>query len=169
MVTPTIEMSAAMRHGSRVVELKGAVNEKALIRDLQWDTYGTDVVHVDFARVSEHERVNLKVKLELRGQAAGVKAGGVLEHHVHELEIECEALSIPEKLELNINELQIGSVMTAADLRLPPGVVLLSDPETILAQCVEPAAEIEELAPTAAESAEPEVIGRKAAEEEAEE
>src|SRR3990172_346594 len=61
------EMAAIVRHGGRVVELKGAVNEKALIRDLQFDTYGIHVLHVDFARVSEHERVEVKVSIELRG------------------------------------------------------------------------------------------------------
>src|SRR5207248_4574726 len=83
---PSDELSTAMRHGSRVVELKGAVQEKALIRDMQWDTYGIDVVHVDFARVSEHERVHVKVKLELRGHPIGAKDGGITEQLIHELE-----------------------------------------------------------------------------------
>ena len=51
------DMAAVVRHGGRVVDLKGAVNEKALIRDLQFDIYGTHVLHVDFTRVSEHERI----------------------------------------------------------------------------------------------------------------
>src|SRR5262249_29782339 len=97
------EMKSVVRHGGRVVELRGAVNEKAFIRALQWDTYGTHVMHVDFTRVSEHERVEVKVTVELRGQSPGAKDGGVVEHFVHEIEIECEALSIPEKLEINIS------------------------------------------------------------------
>src|SRR5690349_18533126 len=55
------EMALVVRHGGRVVELKGAVNEKAFIRAMQWDTFGTEVLHVDFTRVSEHERVEVKV------------------------------------------------------------------------------------------------------------
>ena len=47
--------------GGRIVELKGAVNEKALVRALQWDVYGVDVLHVDFTRVSEHERIEVQV------------------------------------------------------------------------------------------------------------
>lgn len=156
------EMAAAIRHGSRVVELKGVVNEKALVRDLQWDTYGISVLHVDFARVSEHERVHVEVKLETRGQSPGVKDGGLVELLVHELEIDCEALSIPDRLEINIKDLQVDGALTAGDVNLPPGVVLLTDPETIVVHCVKPQ---EEGAPTEAGAAEPEVIGRKPAEE----
>jgi large subunit ribosomal protein L25 len=163
------EMASVVRRGGRVVELKGAVNEKALIRDLQWDVYGLHVLHVDFARVSEHERIEVKVSVELRGQSAGAKDGGVVEHFVHEVEIECEALSIPDKLELNINDLKIGDSITASELKLPPGVTLISDPDAVIVHCVEARAEEEEGAGAPAGTAEPEVIGRKAEEEEAEE
>lgn len=162
------EMSLVVRRGGRVVDLKGAVNEKALIRDLQWDIYGTHVMHVDFARVSEHERIEVKVTVELRGQAIGAKDGGVVEHFVHEVEIECEALSIPDKLDLNINDLKIGDSLTAADLKLPPGVTLISDSEAVLVHCAQPRDE-EEIGAAGAGAAEPEIIGRKAEDEEAEE
>jgi large subunit ribosomal protein L25 len=159
------EMAAVVRHGGRVVELKGVVNEKALIRELQWDTFGTEVLHVDLTRVSEHERVTVQVTLELRGQAPGAKAGGLVELLLHELEIDCEALSIPEKIEVNVKDLEIGSDIKASDLKLPPGVTLLTDPETMVVHCVEPVSE-EEFAEAEAGTAEPEVIGRKAEDEE---
>jgi large subunit ribosomal protein L25 len=159
------EMAAVVRRGGRVVELHGAVNEKAFIRALQWDTYGLDLLHVDFTRVSEHERVEVKVSVELRGQAAGAKDGGIVEHFVHEIEIECEALSIPDRIEVNINELKIDDSISAGDLLLPPGAKLISDPEAVIVQCVEARAEEEETA-AAPGVAEPEVIGRKAEEEE---
>jgi large subunit ribosomal protein L25 len=159
------EMAAVVRHGGRVVELKGAVNEKAFIRALQWDTYGQQVLHVDFTRVSEHERVEVKVRVELKGQAAGVKEGGVVEHYVHEIEVDCEALSIPDRIEVNISELKIGDAIHAADLRLPPDVKLISDPEAVVVQVVEARAEEEAEGAPAPAAAEPEVIGRKAEEE----
>jgi large subunit ribosomal protein L25 len=159
--------AAAMRHGSRVVELQGAVNEKALIRDVQWDTFGVDVLHVDFARVSEHERVHVEVKLELKGQAAGQKDGGVVEFLVHELEVECEALSIPEKIVVSVGDLKLNGSISAGQVVLPPGMTLLSDPEAMVVHCVKP---MDADAVTGGETiAEPELIGRKAAEEGAEE
>jgi large subunit ribosomal protein L25 len=168
LVVSADEMSTVMRHGGRVVELKGSVNEKAFIRDTQWDTYGTEVLHVDFARVSEHERIHLQVAIELRGHAAGVKEGGVVEQVVHELEIECEALAIPEKLELKLDELKLGESLTASDVRLPEGVKLLSDPDMVVVHCVRPMSE-EEIAAGEGVTAEPEIIGGRKPGEEAEE
>jgi large subunit ribosomal protein L25 len=167
LVVGADEMAAVVRHGGRVVELKGSVNEKALIRELQFDVYGTHVLHVDFARVSEHERIEVKVNVELRGQAIGAKDGGVVEHFLHEVEIECEALSIPEKIDLNIQNLKIGDSITAGELTLPPGVTLISDPDAMVVHCVEP--RDEEEGGGVGGVAEPEVIGRKAEEGEEEE
>lgn len=158
------ELAAVVRHGGRVVDLAGELNEKALIRALQWDTYGVSVLHVDFTRVSEHERIEVKVRVELRGQAAGIKDGGVVEQLIHEIDIECEALAIPDKLELNTTNLQVDGQLTAADLTLPSGVTLISDPELVVAHCVTAREEDEEGG--AAGGAEPEVIGRKAEDEE---
>ena len=71
-------VQAAVRHGSRVVELKGAVKTGALIRELQWDTYGVEPVHVDFLRVSATDRVKVKVPVDLKGECPGQRAGGVV-------------------------------------------------------------------------------------------
>src|SRR6185295_17726736 len=160
----TDEMATVLRRGGRGMKHKRAVQEKALIRALQWDTFGTDVLHVDFARVSEHERVEVKVKVELRGQSPGAKDGGIVELLVHELEIECEALSIPERLDVSIKELAIGQSITAGQVPLPQGAKLLSDPDAIVVHCIEAKAEEEE-AGAEAGAAEPEIIGRKPDEE----
>jgi large subunit ribosomal protein L25 len=162
------ELSAVIRHGRRVVELTGLVNEKALIREVQWDTFGVDVLHLDLARVSEHERVQVRVSVEMKGQAPGAKAGGVVEQFVHEVEIDCEALSIPDKLLLSVNELELEGQLLASQIQLPPGVALLTDADVLVAHCVKPAEEQEPLA-GAGEGAEPELIGRKAGEEDEEE
>jgi hypothetical protein len=69
-------MRAAIRHGARVVQLKGSVSDNALIRELQYDTFGLEILHVDFARVSEHERVHVKVPLEVRGHHDPASAHG---------------------------------------------------------------------------------------------
>jgi len=161
------EMAAVVRHGGRVVDLTGAVKEKVFIRELQWDTFSTHVLHVDFTRVSEHEKVTVKVSVDLRGQAAGIKEGGTVEHMTHEVEINCKALEIPDKLTLNINDLQVGRQITAAELPLPSGVTLISDPDAVLVHCV--VARDEEDEAPAAGTAEPEVIGRKPGEEGADE
>src|SRR4051812_24575618 len=69
----TDAMAAALRHGSRFVNLTGDVNESALVRDLQFDTFGIEVLHVDFARVSKDERIKVRVSVDLKGTAEGTK------------------------------------------------------------------------------------------------
>ena len=126
------------RHGSRMVGLTGAVNESAFIRDLQWDTYGTHVLHVDFTRISVDELVKVHLTVELRGQAPGVKEGGAVEQLVHDVQIECPAGAIPEKLLVSVNQLKLNDTITLAQLELPAKSKVFGDPETIVVQCVIP-------------------------------
>lgn len=168
------DLNKAIRHGARVVDLAHAgKTEKALIRDVQWDPLGHDIMHVDFYRVSEHERITIDVRLELRGTAPGVTAGGVLDQPLHTLHVECPVLSVPDVIRVQINELQIEGAIYVKDLTVPPGVVVKNDPEAIVVQVRPPMAEPEApaaaAAPVAAEQAEPEVIGRRVAAEEGEE
>jgi large subunit ribosomal protein L25 len=162
------EFQAAQRHGARLVKLAGAVDEQAFVRQLQWDTWGSKVLHVDFTRVSEHERVRVRVVLELRGEAPGLKAGGVVKQQIHDLEIECEATALPDRLYVSVNQLEMGSSIAVGQLELPPGVVVFAEPETVMVECVEPVEEVEE-AGAAPGEVEPEVIGRKKEEGEEEE
>jgi large subunit ribosomal protein L25 len=159
------QLEAAVRHGSRLIMLSGAVSERAFIRDLQWDTWGNDVLHVDLTRVSEHEKVEVHVAIELRGEAPGVKAGGVIQHLIHEVKVECEVTAIPEKLFVKVNHLEIGQSITVGQMELPLGVKLDLDPEEVVVQCVEPVEEVEEEAAGESGAVEPEIIGRKKEEE----
>jgi large subunit ribosomal protein L25 len=162
LTIPAAQITAAIRHGSRVVKLKGAANDSALIRDLQYDTFGLEILHVDFARVSEHERVRVEVPLEIRGQAVGVKEGGVLEHLIHTVEIECPVSAIPEKVVINVASLKLEDSMTVGQATLPEGAKIVSGAEEIAVQCVKPKAEEEEGVEPGAEGAvEPELIRKE--------
>ena len=157
---PSDEIETVVRHGSHIVNLQGAVVETALVRDVQWDAFGIDVLHVDLTRVKAGEAVELTVPIELRGDAPGVKAGGIVKHLLHEVEISCPVSVVPDKLVVNINDLELDGSIAASDLELPEGAKLMVDDETLVVQCEEAAPELEEEAlPT--EGAEPEVIGRK--------
>lgn len=169
---PIDDVERVVRQGIHVVDLQtdGAV-QKALIKEVQWDHLGKDLLHVDFARVAADERVTVTVPLEIRGTAPGVNAGGILDQPLHSLSIECLAISIPESIRVNIGELQLGAALHVRDLVLPSGVTAMADPDAIVIHVTAPAAEP---APAAAaaeapEPAQPEVIGRqRAAEEEGE-
>ena len=155
-------LTAAIRHGSRLVQLTGAANESAFIRELQWDTWGKHIVHVDFTRISEHEIVEVRVPIELRGESPGVREGGVVVQLVHEVELACPASAIPEKLAVNINHLPLNGTVTLAGLELPEGAkILAADMEAIVVQCIVPVEMPEEGAAGEAAAGEPEVIGAK--------
>jgi large subunit ribosomal protein L25 len=163
------DLHKAIRHGARVLDLQaGGKTEKVLIRELQWDHLGQEILHVDFARISEDERIHVTVPLELRGTAVGVTGGGLLDQPMHTLAIECLAIRIPESIRVNVSELQVGQAIHVKDLHLPEGVKALADADAIVIQVKTPVAEPEAAAAVpAAEQAEPERIGRqKPAEEE---
>jgi large subunit ribosomal protein L25 len=163
---PADELSAAMRHGAQLVELAGEVKDSALIREAQWDTFGTELLHVDFTRVVAGESVQTTVPIQLRGDAPGAREGGIVEHLVHEIEVECPVTAIPEKITVRIHELGLDDSILASDLSLPEGTKLLTDPSTTIVHCTVPAVSAEEEeALAAAEAAEPEIIGREGEEE----
>jgi large subunit ribosomal protein L25 len=164
LAIPADKLVAALRHGSRLVNLTGAANESAFIRELQWDTFGTSVLHVDLTRISAHEKVQVSITVELRGEAPGVRAGGVVEQLLHEVQIECPAGSIPDRLTVNINTLKLEDAITVAGLVVPEGARVLADPEAVVVHCIVPAELPEEGAGEAAPG-EPEVIGEKKEEE----
>lgn len=161
------ELTAAVRNGNHFVALTGGVKEKAFIKEVQWNTWGTEILHVDFARVSEHEKVHVTVPIELRGEAPGVKDGGVIKHILHQIELECEAASVPEKIEININNLAFNGLVHVSDLVLPQGSTTALDPTVLIVSCAAPV-EVAETDEEAVGSDEPEVIGRKKTEEEEE-
>ncbi|MDR0390562.1 MAG: 50S ribosomal protein L25 [Planctomycetaceae bacterium] len=159
------ELMTVVRHGNRFVELVGDVAEKAFIKEVQWNTWGNQILHVDFARVSEHEKIHVTVPVELRGEAAGTKDGGVVKHVLHQIELECEAASLPEHIIVNINHLAFNQTIHVADLELPEGVMSLLDPTTVVVSCALPV-EVSEEETKPADGTEPEVIGRKKTDEE---
>lgn len=158
---------SVIRHNQRIidVEIKGAKPQKCLVRDVQWDVFGKEVVHVDFERVDADERIHLTIPVKLKGTPI-IPAGAVLNFHLHELEIECAVVNIPEAVVVNVLDLKLGQPIHVRDLQLPEGVKALTDAdETVVAIVVH----VEQAEPTPIEGssvAEPEVLtARKPAEE----
>ena len=161
-------LATAVQHGSPLVELSGDVKQSALMSDIQWDPMGAHILHIDFTRVKADERIEVSVSIELRGIAPGTNLGGVVSQAIHDTLVECAAAAIPEKIEININHLELGASVAASEIELPEDVNLVCSPDTIFVQCNEPLPEMgEDEGQLSTEGAEPEVIGRKAAEEDA--
>lgn len=162
----TRDIDAAIRHGSQIIELKGDCNESAQIKEVQWDAFGVDVLHVDLSRIDATELVDLTLQVELVGVAPGTKTGGMVKHMLHRVDVCCPANTVPEKLELKINDLELNGVLKVSDIRLPDGATMVTGADEIVVQCVEASATSEETAADADAPSEPEVIGRKADDEE---
>ena len=114
----------------------GGSTETVLIRDVQWDHLGKEILHLDFSRVSAEEIIETEVALELRGQAAGVADGGILEHLVHSLSINCRAGAIPDSIKVDISNYRSIEGIHVRDLILPPDVTVNADPDLLLVHVV---------------------------------
>lgn len=143
--------------------------ESAIIKDCQYDVFGRFILHVDFARVSKDERIRMEVQVVIKGVAPGVAEGGVVDQHVHKLEIECPANNITEQIVVNVNHLHLNQQVLVKDLVLQEGTKVFADEDLMIVQVVPPKVQSEEPAtPTEPGSAEPEVIRREAKADDAE-
>jgi large subunit ribosomal protein L25 len=164
---PKKDVVVHLEHGRQVFDLQlDGHSERVLVKEVQYDHLGLEVIHVDFARVSMDEKVEVTVPLELRGTPKGEADGGVLQQIIAELEVECLVTDIPELVRHNVADMELNAVLHISDLQLPPGVKCLQDPELIVATVKEITEEVAPAVAVEGEAAEPEIIGRKAAEEE---
>lgn len=152
-----------IKAGGHVAQLQGeGSTEMVLLRDVQWDHLGTEVLHLDFARVRADEEIHTSVTITLHGTAPGTSEGGIQEFLMHSLEVACLAGAIPDSIRVEVGGLRVGQGVHVRDLELPAGVKALADPDQLVVHVVVRAAEAPTPAAGEGEAAEPEVIGRKA-------
>ena len=166
------DFAEALHHGRRLIDIQmGRKKEKMLIKEVQYDYLGRNIIHVDLVRVDMSETIKVTVPIELKGIAAGTHESGIIEEHVDRVEIESKVTDIPKTLVVSVKDVHVGDALHASDIELPDGVKLVSPPQTLLVTChlvaaAKTAEEAEEETPTG-----PEVIGegKEPAEEEASE
>lgn len=162
------ELNRMIHDGEKIfrMELDGSGPETVLLKDVQFDYLGTDIVHCDFARVDLNERMTVSVPLRFRGQAPGMKQAGAVMMHPHdEIELECTLSNLPDEIEVDMSGLDVHDTITAADVKLPLETMkLMSDPDMVVAQIIIQAQEEEDTTSEGGEvsdAAEPEVISEK--------
>lgn len=150
-------------HAHALLDLKvDGHSESAIVKDCQFDVFGREILHVDFARVSKDERIRMEVQVVIKGVAPGVAEGGVVDQHVHNLEIECPVNNITEQVVVNINHLHLNQQVLVKDLVLQEGTKVLADDDLMVVQVIPPRVVSDEAAvPGEPGSAEPEVIKRE--------
>jgi large subunit ribosomal protein L25 len=132
----------------------------ALPREIQRDHIRGRFVHVDFLVVRRDEKITITVPVRIVGESVGVKAGGVLEHHLWDLQVECLPTNVPEAIEADVSALEIGSSLRVSDLVAPEGATILTNPEESVVAVQQPQMAVELEEEEAAEAAE----GEEAAE-----
>jgi large subunit ribosomal protein L25 len=167
----TLELKAFRKFleaGHRVVNLEiNGRSERGLVKEIQYDAYGDQCLHVDFARVGREEKITVGVPVETVGAPKGVSGGGVLVFPLRDLRVEGPADRIPERLEVHIAELHLGEAIRVRDLPLPEGCSFKEDLEQVVVMLSAPQVVPEAApAPEAPAASEPEVIKRKKEEEE---
>lgn len=170
ITVPEHDFVAAQHHHARVLALSlNGETVEALVREVQYDTYGDRVLHVDFNRIEAGRTIEVEVEFEFYGEAPGVAAGGIFQVQTGEVTVECLPTSIPDRIEVDVSRLQLGEVIRMRDVTFPEGVSPVEmDPEQIVAQISEPEEEGEGAeALEEGATAEPELIRRKESEEEA--
>ncbi len=165
------EFVTGLHHGHRLFSVDlGGKKETLLLKDVQYDYLGKEVIHADLIRVDLSERATVQVPLDFRGVPKGTTMGGIFEETLTQIEIECGVTEIPELIGVIIRELGLNEGLYAKDIELPAGMVLKTDPDALVAICHESkaAASVEGEGEEGAEAAatEPEVITERKKDEE---
>jgi large subunit ribosomal protein L25 len=142
------DLALAFSSSDQVFNLEVAgKKESCLVKEVQYDTFGQRILHVDFSRIDLSEQVAVEVVLEFRGDPAGVSAGGTRIVHHPKLSVNCRADSIPDVITIDVAALEIGDSLHAGEVELPSGVTLdesqLAPGEQVFAVAA-PRVEIEE-------------------------
>jgi large subunit ribosomal protein L25 len=166
-------LESALRHRTRMLDLSlEGKAERVLLSEVQYDSFGKDIVHADFIRVAMDELVRIKVPVVLKGKAKGEQHGAVTEQLLTEVEVECLPADIPESIPLIVADLDVGDSVKVSDLKAPDKVKIVTDPTYLVVTVAALKKEVE-VAPAAAAVVvagpeEPEVIARGKVEEEGE-
>jgi large subunit ribosomal protein L25 len=114
-----------------------------LVKDWQLHPVRGDVLHVDFQQVDLTQEIEAPIPLSLVGNSVGVRDGGVMDQPLREVVVSALPDSLPDLIEIDVSELQVGDSLTVADISAPTGVTIISEPDTVVASVVAPTVEVE--------------------------
>lgn len=131
-----------------------------LAREIDRNPLRGDILHVDFLKISHDQKITVEVPVHFDGEAPGVKEGGVLEHHLWQLAVECLPTNVPDSISVDITGLGVGEAIRVEQVTAPEDVTILTDAAEIIVSCVVPQLRLEaeleeaEAVPEGAEAAE---------------
>jgi large subunit ribosomal protein L25 len=125
--------------GNVLVELRVDGDEMlAMPREIQRDHLKGLVKHVDFLRIARDEKISVDVPVHLTGESYGVKEGGVIEHHLWSLHVECFPQDVPDSIDADISMLGLNESLKVSDVKIPGNVTLLTSEDEVIVSVVPP-------------------------------
>ncbi len=160
---PGKEAIDAIRHGTHLFQLKlDSGTQQVLVKDVQYDHLGIEMLHVDLFRVNLDEVITSEVAVVLSGDPKGVATGGILTQMRDSIEVSCKVIDLPDEISVNVGHMDIGDVLHVSDITLPEGVTLPHhDQDFTIATVAAPKRKPEDEEVATADSDEPEIIGDK--------
>ena len=150
------------RAGSNLIlklKVDGGETPSVMVKDVQRDPVRDYLIHIDFLRVALDEKVIAAVPIKIVGESVGIKEGGILQTGTWEVQIEALPAELPENIEVDITQLDLGESIHAGEITLPDNLTMASVAEEVVASIVSPTREV------IAEEVEEEVEEGEAAEE----
>ena len=142
-----ISLNKALRTGQMIFEVNVEdKNQFVLVKEVQYHPVTDEIIHIDFQKVKEDEKISLEVAVRSSGEAQGVKLGGLLVQMLNSVTIKCKPAEIPEFLEIDVTDMEMNTNLFVKDITLPTDVEMLTAEDIAVVSVQEPKQEQEEVA-----------------------
>ena len=122
-----------------------------MVKEIQYHPVTDEIIHIDFQKVKEDEKISLEVAIRSTGEAQGVKLGGLLVQMLNSVTIKCKPAEIPEFLEIDVTDMEMNTNLFVKDITLPEDVEMITAEDIAVVSVQEPKEEKEEEVVEAAE------------------
>ena len=147
-----ISLNKALRTGQMIFEVNVEdKNQFVLVKEIQYHPVTDEIIHIDFQKVKEDEKISLEVAVRSAGEAQGVKLGGLLVQMLNSVTVKCKPAEIPEFLEIDVTEMEMNTNLFVKDITLPEDVEMITAEDIAVVSVQEPKEEKEEAVVEAAD------------------
>ena len=140
-----ISLNKALRTGQMIFEVNVEdKNQFVLVKEIQYHPVTDEIIHIDFQKVKEDEKISLEIAIRSTGEAQGVKLGGLLVQMLNSVTVKCRPAEIPEFLEIDVTDMEMSTNLFVKDITLPSDVEMITAQDIAVVSVQEPKQESEE-------------------------
>ena len=140
-----ISLNKALRTGQMIFEVNVEdKNQFVLVKEIQYHPVTDEIIHIDFQKVKEDEKISLEVAIRSTGDAQGVRLGGLLVQMLNSVTVKCRPAEIPEFLEIDVTDMEMNTNLFVKDITLPSDVEMITAQDIAVVSVQEPKQESEE-------------------------